>query len=71
MRDEHYGIPVPTAEQLQQRWEQSLVQFEMWKQIWRDNPELARQAGKRVQELMLPLADIHSRYEHMPTEYAR
>ncbi len=62
MRDEHYGIPVPTAEQLQQRWEQSLAQFEMWTQIWRDNPQLAKQAGKRVEELLMPIAQVQARY---------
>jgi hypothetical protein len=62
MRDEHYGIPVPTAEQLQERWEQSLAQFEMWTQIWRDNQQLAKQAGKRVEELLMPIAQVQARY---------
>lgn len=62
MRDEHYSIPVPTAEQLQQRWEQSLAQFEMWTQIWRDNPVLAKQAGLRVEELLMPIAQVQARY---------
>jgi hypothetical protein len=62
MRDEHYGIPVPTAEQLQQRWEQSLAQFEMWTQIWRENPQLAKQSGHRVEELMMSLSAVQPRY---------
>ena len=62
MRDEHYGIPVPTADQLQQRWEQSLAQFELWTQIWQDNPQIAKQAGKRVEELLMPLAQVQARY---------
>lgn len=62
MRDEYYGIPAPTAEQLQQRWEQSLAQFEMWTQIWRDNPSLAKQAGSRVEELLMPIAQVQARY---------
>lgn len=62
MRDEHYGIPVPTAEQLQQRWEQSLSQFELWTQIWSDNPQLAKQAGRRVEELLMPLEQVRLRY---------
>lgn len=61
MRDEHYCAPVPTSEQLQQRWEQSLAQFEMWTQIWRDNPQLAKQAGKRVEELLMPIAQVQAR----------
>jgi hypothetical protein len=62
MRDEHYGISVPTAEELQLRWEQSLVQFEMWTQIWRDNPQLAKQAGSQVEELLMPLAQVQACY---------
>ena len=62
MRDEHYGIPVPTAEQTETRWLQSLAQFELWTQIWRDNPQLAQQAGKRVQELMMPLETAQKNY---------
>ncbi|NJS36843.1 MAG: hypothetical protein HC765_11190 [Brachymonas sp.] len=62
MRDEHYGISVPTAAQLQQRWEQSLAQFEMWALIWRDNPQIAKQAGARVEELLMPLAQVQARY---------
>jgi hypothetical protein len=61
MRDEHYGIPVPTVEQLQQRWEQFSAQFEMWTQIWRANPQLAKQSGKRVEEMMAPVAEIYRR----------
>ena len=62
MNDAHYGIPVPTAQQIDERWQQSLAQFELWTQIWRDNPELAKQAGKRVQELMMPLSEVQQRY---------
>jgi hypothetical protein len=62
MRDEYYGISVPTAEQLQQRWELSLAQFEMWAQIWRDNPQLVKQAGIRVEEMLMPLTEVQRRY---------
>ncbi len=62
MNDAHYGISVPTAQQTEERWQQSLAQFELWTQIWRDNPELAKQAGKRVQELMMPLSEVQQRY---------
>jgi hypothetical protein len=62
MNDAFYQIPVPSAEELDQRWQQSLTQFELWTQIWRDNPELAKQAGRRVRELMMPLADVQSAY---------
>jgi hypothetical protein len=62
MNDAFYQIPVPSAEELDQRWQQSLAQFELWTQIWKDNPELAKQAGRRVQELMMPLADVQLAY---------
>ncbi len=65
MNDAHYGIAVPTAQQLQERWEQSLAQYELWTQIWRDNPDLAQLAGRRVQELMMPLAEVQKRYIHL------
>ena len=60
MRDDDYGIPVPTAEQLQRRWQQSLAQFEFWTQIWLDNPTLAKQAGTRVEELLMPLSQVQA-----------
>jgi hypothetical protein len=46
---------------LQQRWEQFSAQFEMWTQIWRANPQLAKQSGKRVEEMMAPVAEIYRR----------
>jgi hypothetical protein len=62
MNDAHYKIPVPTAQELDQRWQQSLAQFEVWTEIWKNNPELAKQAGRRVQELMLPIEAVQQRY---------
>jgi hypothetical protein len=62
MNDAFYRIPVPSAQELDQRWQQSLAQFELWTGIWKSNPELAKQAGSRVQELMLPLEDVQRKY---------
>lgn len=53
---------VPAAEVLQERWLNILAQFELWTQIWAANPELAKQAGTRVEELMMPLERVHARY---------
>jgi hypothetical protein len=62
MNDAFYQIPVPSAEELDRRWQQSLAQFELWTQIWKDNPQLAMQAGQRVQELMMPIAEVQRIY---------
>jgi hypothetical protein len=62
MNDAHYKIPVPTAQEIDQRWQQSLAQFELWTEIWKNNPELAKQAGRRVQELMLPIEVVQQQY---------
>lgn len=53
---------VPAAEVLQERWLNILAQFELWTQIWAANPELAKQAGTRVEELMMPIAAVQARY---------
>jgi hypothetical protein len=53
---------VPAADVLQERWLNVLAQFELWTQIWADNPELAKKAGARVEELMMPIEAVHSRY---------
>ena len=53
---------VPAAEVLQERWLNILAQFELWTQIWAANPELAKQAGSRVEELMMPIEAVQARY---------
>jgi hypothetical protein len=62
MNDAFYRIPMPSAEEIDTRWQQSLAQFELWTQIWKDSPELVKQAGQRVQELMMPIADVQRIY---------
>ncbi len=53
---------VPAAEVIQERWLNILEQFELWTQIWAANPELAKQAGSRVEELMMPIEAVQARY---------
>ena len=62
MRDSHYFIPTPTADQIEQRWQQSLAQFELWTQIWAENPDIAKRSGARVEELMMPIDAVRQRY---------
>lgn len=53
---------VITPAQAQERWEQALALFNTWTTVWADNPTFAKQAGKRVEELMLPLAEVQLRH---------
>lgn len=53
---------LPSADVVQERWLNALAQFELWTQIWADNPELAKKAGIRVEELMMPLSAVQPRY---------
>jgi hypothetical protein len=53
---------IPSAEVLEMRWQQVLSQFELWTQIWAENPELAKKSGTRVEELMMPLDAVQQRY---------
>lgn len=57
-----YGHSSPTAEVVSERWLQSLAQFELWTQIWLENPEITKRAGVRVEELMMPLKEVQDRY---------
>jgi hypothetical protein len=40
------------------RWQQSLQLYSTFAEIWIQNPQLAKQAGRRVQELVMPLVDV-------------
>lgn len=53
---------VASPEVIEERWLQSLALFELWTGIWADNPDIARRAGTRVEELMLPLEAVQKRY---------
>lgn len=54
-------IDAPTAAA---RWAQALSLFETFVEIWGANPQLARQAGRRVEELMLPSDEVRRRHIH-------
>ena len=51
-----------TADIVNERWICALAQFELWTSIWSDNPQLARNAGVRVEELMMPIEAVQHRY---------
>ena len=51
-----------SAEDAAKRWEQSLALFTTFTQIWMSNPLLAKQAGRRVQELVMPLDEVQKRH---------
>ena len=52
----------PTAAIVNERWINSLAQFELWTGIWSANPQLAKSAGVRVEELMMPIEAVQHRY---------
>jgi hypothetical protein len=47
-----------TAQEAAARWEQSLALVSTFTQIWLSNPKLARQAGRRVEEFVMPLIEV-------------
>lgn len=44
------------------RWKQSLALYSTFAEIWIKNPQLAKQAGRRVQELVMPLVEVQRRH---------
>jgi hypothetical protein len=40
------------------RWEQALALYTTFTEMWISNPQLAKQAGRRVQELMMPIDQV-------------
>ena len=51
-----------SEEDAAKRWEQGLALFTTFTQIWMSNPELAKQAGCRVEELVKPLDEVRKRH---------
>jgi hypothetical protein len=49
---------IPSKAILEERWQKSLAMFEMWTQIWRDNPSVLAKAEQKVRELMMPLEAV-------------
>jgi hypothetical protein len=52
----------PSAEVVEARWQQSLALFELWTQLWAEQPSIAERAGVRVQELMSTIETVQRRY---------
>ena len=50
------------AEDAAKRWEQSLSLVTTFAQIWMSNPLLAKQAGRKVEEFAMPLAEVQKRH---------
>ncbi|MES2941446.1 MAG: hypothetical protein V4772_01100 [Pseudomonadota bacterium] len=46
------------------RWHQSLQLVSTFTEIWIQNPQLAKQAGRRVEEFVLPLVEVQKRHLH-------
>jgi hypothetical protein len=51
-----------SAEDAAKRWEQSLALVTTFTQIWISNPMLAKQAGHKVEEFVMPLAEVQKRH---------
>ena len=49
---------VISAQDANLRWEQALALYTTFTEIWISNPQLAKQAGRRVQELMMPIDQV-------------
>lgn len=47
-----------TAQDANLRWEQALALYTTFTEIWVSNPQLVKQAGRRVQELMMPIDQV-------------
>jgi hypothetical protein len=58
----NHVIVQPSAQEIEERCSLAIAQFELWTQIWRDNPDLVKKAGRRVEELMMPLVDVQRLY---------
>ncbi|MEQ1880148.1 MAG: hypothetical protein ABL878_04170 [Burkholderiales bacterium] len=51
-----------SAEDAAKRWEQSLSLVTTFTQIWISNPLLAKQAGRKVEEFVMPLVEVQKRH---------
>ena len=56
------ALATPTAESVSEPCSNALAQFELWTSIWLENPQLAKSAGVRVEELMMPIEEVQHRY---------
>ena len=53
-----------SADDANSRWEQSLALYLTFTEIWINNPKLAKQAGRRVKELVMPIAEVRQLHLH-------
>ncbi len=44
------------------RWQQSIELYSTFTEIWIQNPQLAKQAGRRVQEHVMAIAEVQQRH---------
>lgn len=59
MSEMKYSTPkLISAQDAYHRWEQALALYSTFTEIWISNPQLAKQAGCRVQELMMPIDQV-------------
>ncbi len=63
MSDDSVAVSkIINAHDANQRWKQSLELSSTFAQIWMQNPHLAKQAGRRVEEFVMPLAEVQKRH---------
>ena len=53
-----------SAEDANCRWEQAIALYLTFTEIWINNPKLAKQAGRRVKELVMPIAEVQQLHLH-------
>jgi hypothetical protein len=58
------NAPVKTikAQEAAARWDQAFALFSTFTQVWLSNPKLAKQAGRRIEEFVMPLAEVQKRH---------
>jgi hypothetical protein len=61
MTDAPHPADIP-RELAEARLQQGLALLDFWTEIWAANPHLARQAGRRVEEFMMPRDEVQRRY---------
>jgi hypothetical protein len=63
MPDAAYPSVIP-PELAQARMDQALALIDFWVGVWSSNPQLARQAGRRVEEFMMTRDEVRRRHAH-------
>jgi len=63
MSDANQLHPI-SHEMAQARMQLSLALADFFTSVWSSNPSLARQAGRRVEEFMMPRDEVQRRHAH-------